>query len=193
MLLQEIICKKWDGGVFDKDEIVFFVCGFVDGFVIEGQVFVFVMVVFFKGLIIDECVVLMLVMCDSGDVFDWFDVDVLVFDKYLIGGVGDNVFLMFVLVLVICGVVVLMIFGCGFGYIGGIFDKFDSILGYQIQLDNVLFKKVVKEVGCVVIGQIGNFVLVDKWFYVIRDVMVMVESIDLIIVFILFKKLVVGF
>lgn len=79
---------------------------------------------------------LMLVMWDLGDVLGWF-FDVLVLDKYLIGGVGDCVFLVFVLVLVVCGVYVLMILGCGFGYIGGILDKLEVIFGVNIMVDEL--------------------------------------------------------
>lgn len=46
--------------------------------------------------------------------------------------------------------------------------------------------------GCVIVGVIGKIVFVDKWFYVVCDVILIVESIDLIIVLILLKKLVVG-
>lgn len=46
--------------------------------------------------------------------------------------------------------------------------------------------------GCVIVGVIVWIVFVDKWFYVVCDVMVMVESFDLIIVLILLKKFVVS-
>lgn len=40
--------------------------------------------------------------------------------------------LLLVFVLVECGVFVLMIFGCGFGYIGGMFDKLEVIFGFSM-------------------------------------------------------------
>lgn len=131
-------------------------------------------------------------MCDSGDCLVW-NFDGFVLDKYFIGGIGDCVLLVFVFVFVVCGVYVLMILGRGLGYIGGMFDKFELIPGLCVDLDEFVFCCVVDEVGVVIVSVLVNIVFVDKCFYVVWDVMVMVESFDLIIVLILFKKFVVGF
>ncbi|WP_417688064.1 thymidine phosphorylase [Roseibium sp.] len=192
MLPQELIRKKRDGGTLSHDEIAFFVRGLADGSVTEGQVAALAMAVFFKGMSIDERVALTLEMRDSGDVMDWSGVDAPVLDKHSTGGVGDNVSLMLAPALAVCGAAVPMISGRGLGHTGGTLDKFDSIPGYQTQPDNTLFKKVVREVGCAVIGQTGNLAPADKRFYGIRDVTGTVESIDLITASILSKKLAAG-
>ena len=49
-----------------------------------------------------------------------------------------------------------MISGRGLGHTGGTLDKFDSIPGYNTQPSIETFKKVVKEVGCAIIGQTPN-------------------------------------
>jgi len=85
-----------------------------------------------------------------------------------------------------------MISGRGLGHTGGTLDKFDSIPGYQTVPTNQLFKKVVKEVGCAIIGQTGNLAPADKKIYAIRDVCASVESIELITASILSKKLAAG-
>ncbi|MFN3129769.1 thymidine phosphorylase [Roseibium sp.] len=192
MLPQELIRKKRDGGALSSEEIAFFVKGLADGSVTEGQVSALAMAVFFKGLTIDERVALTLAMRDSGDVLDWSDIEAPVLDKHSTGGVGDNVSLMLAPALAACGAAVPMISGRGLGHTGGTLDKFDSIPGYKTQPDNALFKKVVKEVGCAVIGQTGNLAPADKRFYGIRDVTATVESIDLITASILSKKLAAG-
>ncbi|MEP3428417.1 MAG: thymidine phosphorylase [Roseibium sp.] len=192
MLPQEIIIKKREGGILNSEEIGFFVKGLADGSVTEGQVAALAMAIFFKGLTVDERVALTLAMRDSGDVLDWSDVDAPVLDKHSTGGVGDNVSLMLAPALAACGAAVPMISGRGLGHTGGTLDKFDSIPGYQTQPDNTLFKKIVKEVGCAVIGQTGNLAPADKRFYGIRDVTGTVESIDLITASILSKKLAAG-
>jgi thymidine phosphorylase len=192
MLPQELIRKKRDGGSLSSEEIAFFVKGLADGSVTEGQVSALAMAVFFKGLTIDERVALTLAMRDSGDVLDWSDIKAPVLDKHSTGGVGDNVSLMLAPALAACGAAVPMISGRGLGHTGGTLDKFDSIPGYKTQPDNALFKKVVKEVGCAVIGQTGNLAPADKRFYGIRDVTATVESIDLITASILSKKLAAG-
>ena len=192
MLPQEIVRKKRDGQTLTPEEIAFFVKGLADETITEGQVAAFAMAVFFKGLTVEERVGLTLGMRDSGDVLDWSDVDAPVLDKHSTGGVGDNVSLMLAPALAACGAAVPMISGRGLGHTGGTLDKFDSIPGYQTQPDNALFKKVVKEVGCAIIGQTGNLAPADKRFYGIRDVTATVESIDLITASILSKKLAAG-
>ncbi|MCY1707829.1 thymidine phosphorylase [Pannonibacter sp. SL95] len=192
MLAQEIIRKKRDGGQLSREEIGFFVKGLASGGVTEGQVSALAMAIFFRGLTIDERVSLTLAMRDSGTVLDWSDVDAPVLDKHSTGGVGDNVSLMLAPALAACGAAVPMISGRGLGHTGGTLDKFDSIPGYKTQPDNELFRKVVKEVGCAVIGQTSDLAPADKRFYAIRDVTGTVESIDLITASILSKKLSAG-
>ncbi|MBN9668841.1 thymidine phosphorylase [Roseibium aggregatum] len=192
MLPQEIIRKKRDGGVLDAEEIAFFVTGLSDGSVTEGQVAALAMAIFFRGLSVDERVALTLAMRDSGDVLDWQGIDAPVLDKHSTGGVGDNVSLMLAPALAACGAAVPMISGRGLGHTGGTLDKFDSIPGYRTQPDTGLFRKVVREVGCAIIGQTGNLAPADKRFYAIRDVTGTVESIDLITASILSKKLAAG-
>ncbi|WP_289035348.1 thymidine phosphorylase [uncultured Roseibium sp.] len=192
MLPQEIIRKKRDGGELSPEEISFFVQGLADGSVTEGQVAALAMAVFFQKMSVDERVALTLGMRDSGDVMDWSDIQAPVLDKHSTGGVGDNVSLMLAPALAACGAAVPMISGRGLGHTGGTLDKFDTIPGYQTQPDNELFHKVVKEVGCAVIGQTGNLAPADKRFYAIRDVTGTVESLDLITASILSKKLAAG-
>lgn len=192
MLAQEIIRKKRDGGALDAEEIAFFVQGLVDGSVRDEQVSALAMAVFFKGLTLEERVSLTLAMRDSGSVLDWSDVDAPVLDKHSTGGVGDNVSLMLAPALAACGAAVPMISGRGLGHTGGTLDKFDSIPGYTTQPDNALFRKVVKEVGCAIIGQTADLAPADKRFYAIRDVTGTVESLDLITASILSKKLAAG-
>ena len=91
-----------------------------------------------------------------------------------------------------CGGYVPMISGRGLGHTGGTLDKFDSIPGYQTQPDNDLFRKVVVETGCAIIGQTANLAPADKRVYSIRDVTSTVESVPLITASILSKKLAAG-
>jgi thymidine phosphorylase len=192
MLPQEIIRKKRDGLPLTTAEIAFMVEGLTSGAVSEGQVAAFAMAVFFKGLVREEAVALTGAMRDSGAVLDWSDLAGPILDKHSTGGVGDNVSLMLAPALAACGAFVPMISGRGLGHTGGTLDKLDSIPGYKTAPDNALFRKVVKEVGCAIIGQTADLAPADKRLYAIRDVTATVESIPLITASILSKKLAAG-
>jgi len=192
MLPQEVIRKKRDGEPLTREEIAFMVEGLTSGAVSEGQVAAFAMAVFFKGMTREEAVALTLAMRDSGTVLDWSDLAGPVLDKHSTGGIGDNVSLMLAPALAACGAYVPMISGRGLGHTGGTLDKLDSVPGYRTQPDNDLFRKVVGEVGCAVIGQTADLAPADKRLYGIRDVTATVESIPLITASILSKKLAAG-
>lgn len=192
LLPQEIIRRKRDGQTLDAADITAFVNAMSSGAITEGQVAAFAMAVFFNGMKRDEAVALTLAMRDSGDILDWSDLPGPAVDKHSTGGVGDNVSLMLAPIAAACGAYVPMISGRGLGHTGGTLDKMDAIPGYRSQPDNALFRKVVREVGCAIIGQTANLAPADKRFYSIRDVTATVESIPLITASILSKKLSAG-
>ena len=166
--------------------------GLTEGSVTEGQAAAFAMAVFFKGMAREEAVALTLAMRDSGAVLDWSHLGGPVLDKHSTGGIGDNVSLMLAPALAACGAFVPMISGRGLGHTGGTLDKLDSIPGYRTQPNNALFRKVVEDVGCAIIGQTADLAPADKRLYAIRDVTATVESIPLITASILSKKLAAG-
>ncbi|MGE3875107.1 MAG: thymidine phosphorylase, partial [Parvibaculaceae bacterium] len=152
----------------------------------------FAMAVCLRGMTRDEAVALTRAMRDSGTVLAWKGIDRPVVDKHSTGGVGDNVSLMLGPMLAAAGAAVPMISGRGLGHTGGTLDKLDSIPGYVSQPDLGLFRKVVREVGCAIIGQTEDLAPADKRLYAIRDVTGTVESVPLITASILAKKLAAG-
>ena len=191
-LPQEVILKKRNGEPLSSAEIADFIAGFASGSVSHAQAAAFAMAVYFQDMSMDERVALTLAMRDSGTVLDWSDLDGPVADKHSTGGVGDNVSLMLAPILAAIGIYVPMISGRGLGHTGGTLDKFDAIPGYQTQPDNALFRKVVREAGCAIIGQTADLAPADKTLYAIRDVTGTVESVPLITASILSKKLAAG-
>jgi len=194
MLPQEIIRKKRDGGTLSEAEIGFMIDGLTKNTVSEGQVAAFAMAVFFRGMAMPERIALTLAMRNSGTVLDWKGLGLPgpVIDKHSTGGIGDKVSLMLAPILAACGGFNPMISGRGLGHTGGTLDKLDSIPGYQSQPDLATFRKVVREVGCAVIGQTDDLAPADRRLYAIRDVTATVESIGLITASILSKKLAAG-
>ncbi|CDZ48690.1 thymidine phosphorylase [Neorhizobium galegae] len=192
MIPQEIIRRKRDGKVLTGDEIAAFIAALTKEEISEGQAAAFAMAVFFRGMSRDETVALTLAMRDSGIVLNWDALDRPVADKHSTGGVGDNVSLMLAPIMAACGLAVPMISGRGLGHTGGTLDKLQSIPGYNVMPDEVLFRKVVREVGCAIIGQTSDLAPADRRLYGIRDVTATVESVPLITASILSKKLAAG-
>jgi thymidine phosphorylase len=133
-------------------------------------------------------------MMRSGETLEWASLGLPgpVVDKHSTGGVGDNVSLILAPMLAACGAFVPMISGRGLGHTGGTLDKLESIPGYGAKPDSALFRKVVNQVGCAIIGQTAALAPADQRLYAIRDVTATVESIALITASILSKKLASG-
>ncbi len=193
-LPQEIIRKKRDNKTLSKDEILFFVKGLNNNSFSNEQIAAMSMAIFLNGMNDKETVDLTMAMTNSGDVLKWDGLieNKFICDKHSTGGVGDKVSLLLAPILAACGFYVPMISGRGLGHTGGTLDKFDAIPGYNTQPSIETFKKVVKEVGCAIIGQTPNLAPADKKLYSIRDVVGTVESIPLIASSIMSKKIASG-
>ena len=192
MLPQETIRAKRDGKKLEDGQIAEFIAGLTSGAVTPEQVSAFAMAIFFRGMDDAETVALTRAMTLSGTVLRWDDLPGPALDKHSTGGVGDTVSLMLAPAVAACGGFVPMISGRGLGHTGGTLDKLDSIPGYITAPGLDLFRKVVREAGCAIIGQTADLAPADKRLYAIRDVTATVESIPLITASILSKKLAAG-
>ena len=194
MIPQEIIRKKRDNKTLTEDEIRSFVLGLTDGSFSDSQIASMSMAILINDMTKEETMWLTDAMTDSGDKLNWQDLvdSELVCDKHSTGGVGDKVSLILAPILAACDVYVPMISGRGLGHTGGTLDKFDAIPGYNTQPSIDVFRKVVKDVGCAIIGQTSNLAPADKKLYSIRDAVGAVESISLITSSILSKKIASG-
>lgn len=130
-------------------------------------------------------------MRDSGQVLQW-DMPGPVLDKHSTGGVGDPVSLLLAPALAECGAYVPMISGRGLGHTGGTLDKLEAIPGYVCEIGPARLTRLLKDVGCAIIGATSTVAPSDKRLYAIRDVTATIESIDLITASILSKKLAAG-
>ncbi len=194
MLVTDLIRAKRDGGALSAEQIDFLVAGLADSSIPAEQVSALAMAIFFNSMSFEEAGRLTLAMANSGTVLDWSDSDLdgPVVDKHSTGGVGDKVSFLLAPIVAACGGYVPMISGRGLGHTGGTTDKVESIPGYESTPDFATFRRVVKEVGCAVIGQTSDLAPADRRFYAVRDVTGTVESIPLITASILSKKIAAG-
>jgi len=194
MLFTDVIRTKRDGGELSDEQIQFFVDGLADDSLPAEQVSALAMAVFLNSMNFEEAGKLTLAMAASGTVLDWSTeaLDGPVVDKHSTGGVGDKVSFMLAPIAAACGCYVPMISGRGLGHTGGTTDKAECIPGYNATPDFDIFRKVVREVGCAIIGQTTDLAPADRRFYSIRDVTGTVESVPLITASILSKKIAAG-
>jgi pyrimidine-nucleoside phosphorylase len=190
--LVELIAAKRDGEKLSSDEIAFLVSAFTRGDLADYQMAAWLMAVFFRGLDDAETVALTDAMLTSGRVLDLSRVPGFKVDKHSTGGVGDKVSLALAPLVAACGVPVPMVSGRGLGHTGGTLDKLEAIPGFSTQLAAEDFARIVREVGCCMIGQTAEIAPADKRIYALRDVTATVECIPLIVASILSKKLAEG-
>ncbi len=192
MKMIDIINKKKNGSALTKDEIEFFINGFVAGEIPDYQVSALCMAIWFNKMNSTETAELTLCMAESGDMIDLSSIPGLKADKHSTGGVGDTTTLLIGPIVAACGGKVAKMSGRGLGHTGGTLDKLESIPGLSTSLSMDAFKKNVSVCGLSVAGQTGNLVPADKLLYALRDVTGTVDNLSLIASSIMSKKLASG-
>lgn len=194
MLFVDVIRTKRDGKTLDEAQIGELVAGLTNESLPAEQVAALAMAIFLNSMSFEEAGLLTRKMAASGLVIDWSDMalDGPVVDKHSTGGIGDKVSFLLAPIAAACGCYVPMISGRGLGHSGGTLDKIASVPGYDPLPPPDEFRRVVKSVGCAIIGQTENLAPADRRFYAIRDVTATVESVPLITASILSKKMAAG-
>lgn len=191
MNIQDIIAKKRDKKVLNKENINFFVQEYTNGNIEDYQASALIMAIYINGMNEEEITMLTLAMAESGDILDLKELGNVV-DKHSTGGVGDKVTLILAPIIASLGIPVAKMSGRGLGYTGGTIDKLESIPGYNINLTEQEFINNVKKIGISLIGQTLNLAPADKKIYALRDATSTTESIPLIASSIMSKKIAAG-
>ncbi len=191
MALIDIITNKKLGRALTTGELRDLANAARDPATPDYQLAALLMAIRLNGMDERETAELTLAMAQTGDMLSP-EVDGVPVDKHSTGGVGDTTTLVLVPLVAACGGKVVKMSGRGLGHTGGTIDKLESIPGFRTELPETDFLRIVREVGCCVVGQTGELAPADKRLYSLRDVTSTVDSIALIASSIMSKKLAGG-
>lgn len=189
MNIVEIINKKREHGILDKEEISYVISEYMKENIKDYQISSLLMAICLNGMNREEIMNLTETMLKSGDSFDLSAVSGVKIDKHSTGGVGDKTTLVVAPLVASCGLVVAKMSGRGLGHTGGTIDKLEAIENFNVSLSNDEFIKQLKEIGVAITTSNLNIVPADKKLYALRDVTGTVSSLPLIASSIMSKKL----
>lgn len=192
MNIIDIINKKRLKSELSREEIEFFINGYLDGKVKDYQMSSLLMAIVLNGMTDREIIDLTDIMVKSGDVINLSKIDGIIVDKHSTGGVGDKVTLVLGPLLASMDIKIAKMSGRGLGHTGGTIDKLESIEGFNVNIDQKKFIDQVNKINIALVSQTGNLVPADKKIYALRDVTGTVESIPLIASSIMSKKIASG-
>ena len=192
MRMVDLIIKKRQGEALSREEIAFWINGYVKGEIPDYQVSAMTMAILFKGMNEEEVINLTDLMEHSGDTLDLSNLKGVKVDKHSTGGVGDKTSLVLGPMVAACGATLAKLSGRGLGHTGGTLDKMESIPGLNVFLSEEQLAEQVNKIGIAIAGQTQSLVPADKKMYALRDVTGTVESIPLIAASVMSKKLAAG-
>lgn len=188
---KSIITKKKTGQELNFEEIKWMVDSFTANQLPDYQMAAFLATIYFKGMTDREIADLTKVYTESGKTYDLSSIKGWKADKHSTGGVGDKITFIFSPLVASYGIKVAKLSGRALGQTGGTIDKLESIPGWNSEISEAQFKKIVEKVGMCIIGSSPDIAPADKKIYALRDVIEMIDSIPLVAASVMSKKLVI--
>jgi len=192
MNIVDIINKKRNNLELTREELEIAFNGYINKEVTDYQMSALLMAICINGMTDQEIIDLTDIFIKSGEVLDLTSIPGVKVDKHSTGGVGDKTTMIIAPIVASLDIKVPKMSGRGLGYTGGTIDKLESIPGFKVDLTKEEFLKQLAEIGVVVCSQTDKLVPLDKEIYALRDVTGTVESIPLIAVSIMSKKIASG-
>ena len=151
--MYDLILKKRNGGILNREEIRWMIDGYTNGSIPDYQMSAMMMAIYFQGMTKEETYELTIAMEESGDQMDLSSIPGIKADKHSTGGVGDKISLVLAPIMAALGVPLAKMSGRGLGHTGGTIDKLESIPGFTTELTEEQFIRQVKEIGLAIMGQ----------------------------------------
>lgn len=194
MLPQEIIGKKRDGKKLTSEEIEEFVRGIDDWSVSDGQIAALTMAMLINGTDTDEMIGFINAIVDTGMVLDWSaaDLDGPVVGLCAMPGVGDKLEILSAPIMAACGAYAPMMCERMLYHTGGSLDKLESIRGFTSRPSLSRFRKTLRNAGCAFMSPTDQIIPADSRIQGIRDVTATVNSVPMLIVSMMAKKIASG-
>ena len=192
MIPADIISKKREGLLLNRNEIQNFINGYLSGSITNAQMSAFLMAVYFNGMNKDETLILLEIMVNSGSKLNFDNSKNYVADKHSTGGIGDKTSLILAPLMAASGIRIPMIAGRALGFTGGTIDKIESIPGINISPSLKIFENWVNKIGAGIISQSEEICPADNKIYSLRNETGTIPSLPLICSSILSKKIAEG-
>ncbi len=192
MNILNIIDKKRLNKHLEYEELDYAFNGYLNKNIPDYQMSALLMAICINKIDDKEILDLTDIFIKSGQVLDVSAINGPLVDKHSTGGVGDKTTMIIGPIIAACGLKMAKMSGRGLGLTGGTIDKLESIPGFNVNLSIEDFLHQVDNIGFATIAQNENLVPMDKKVYALRDATATCESLGLIAVSIMSKKIASG-
>ena len=192
MNIIDVINKKRNNEELSREDLELAFNGFLKKEVADYQMSALLMAICINGMSDEEVFDLTDIFIKSGETLDLSSIPGVKVDKHSTGGVGDKTTLVVTPIVASLGIKVPKMSGRGLGITGVTIDKLESIPGFRVEASKEQIIKQLNDIGMIICSQTDSLVPLDREVYSLRDVTGTVDSVPLIAVSIMSKKIASG-